>query len=313
MAVEVAALVVLMVAPGPARAARASAARLSPVAGGSPDGGPSQVGRHPEAPTTTAVPPAPSTTAPPTTTAPPAPPPSAPAPRIAPPPPLPAPPPPAQAPTRGILPPGNPAANIAPQPNFLAACSSSGDDNTPGCTNTTVAAIDNARRVEGLAGMALPGNWGALTPQEQLFVGTNLERTARGLPALSAMATVLDQAAASGAASGTDPSPPGGFPFEQWGGNWAGGVGNPLEAIYYWMYDDGPGSANADCTPGNSAGCWGHRDEMLLSLSCTPCVMGTGFADHAWQGQPSWAELLVGSSGSPALDFTWQQEAAYLS
>jgi hypothetical protein len=160
--------------------------------------------------------------------------------------------------------------------------------------------------------MSLPGNWGALTPQEQLYVGTNLERTVRGLAALSAMATVLDQSAAQGAATGNDPAPPGGFPFEQWGANWAGGMGNPLEAIYYWMYDDGPGSSNADCTPGHTSGCWGHRDELLLTLTCTPCVMGTGFAVHGWGGQPSWAELLVGTSGSPALDFTWQQESAYL-
>jgi hypothetical protein len=314
IAVEVAALVVLMVTPGPARHSAATTDRLAAVAGGGAGGGPSQVGRHPEAPTTTTTPPPPPTTTTPPTTVPVAPVTSTPAPRISTPPPAPpASPSPVQAPARGILPPDNPPANVAPQPNFLATCSASGDDNSAVCTNSTVAAIDNGRRMEGLPGMALPGNWSALTPGEQLYVGTNLERTVRGLPALSAMATVLDQAAAQGAASGNDPSPPGGFPYEQWGANWAGGVGNPLEAIYYWMYDDGPGSSNADCTPGNSAGCWGHRDEVLLSLTCTPCVMGTGFDGAGWGGQPSWAELLVGSSGSPALDFTWQQESAYLS
>ncbi len=202
---------------------------------------------------------------------------------------------------------------MAPSPNFLTACSATGYDDSSGCTSTTLAAIDNGRRAEGLGPMTLPGNWASLSPPEQLYVATNLERTVRGLPALSSMATALDQAATAGADSSEDPSPPGGFPFFQWGGNWAGGVGNPLEAVYYWMYDDGPGSTNADCTPDNSGGCWGHRDEVLLALSCGPCVMGTGYADHAWGGQPSWAELLVGSSGSPAADFTWQQEAPYLS
>jgi len=313
IAVEVAALAVLVVVPRPAGHSRTATARLDAVAGGRADGGPSNVGRQAVAPTSTTLPPPTTTTAPATTVAP-APAPTTPASRIAAPPPRPTPPPPAPpAPAHGILPPHNPPANIAAQPNFLSSCSSSGDDNTSGCIDATVAAIDNARRVEGLPGMSLPSNWSALTPQEQLYVGTNLERTVRGLPALSAMATLLDQASAQGAATGADPSPPGGFPYEQWGGNWAGGVGNPLEAIYYWMYNDGPGSANADCTPGNSSGCWGHRDEILLSLTCTPCVMGTGFDDHGWEGQPSWAELLVGSSGSPALDFTWQQESAYLS
>ena len=97
--------------------------------------------------------------------------------------------------------------------------------------------------------MVLPSNWRQLSPEEQIFVATNLERTARGLPPLTAMATSLDQAARQGAAQNTDPGPPGGFPYSQWTSNWAGAVGNPLEAIYFWMYDDGAGSANIDCAP----------------------------------------------------------------
>jgi hypothetical protein len=89
-------------------------------------------------------------------------------------------------------------------------------------------------------------------------------------------------------------------------------MGNPLEAVYYWMYDDGPGSSNADCSAGNPGGCWGHRDKILMSLSCSPCVMGTGFAVNGWQGQPSWAEILVGTTASPAVDFTWDEETPYL-
>ncbi len=255
----------------------------------------------PPPPPTTTVPPVPVTTAPPAHPAPKPPPPPAPPAHTA-----------AAAATHGILPPANPPVSIAPRPNFLTACSATTEDDSSGCVNTTLAAIDNGRGAEGLPGMALPSNWGALTPQQQLYVATNLERTVRGLPPLTAMATVLDQASLQGAASGSDPSPPGGFPFSRWGANWAGGVGNPLEAVYYWMYDDGPGSTNADCTPGNDTACWGHRDIILLSLACGPCVMGTGFAPHGWGGQPSWAELLVATSGSPAADFTWQQETPYL-
>jgi hypothetical protein len=201
---------------------------------------------------------------------------------------------------------------MAPQPDFLMACSSSGYDNSAGCVSATLAAIDNGRRAEALPGMSLPSNWSSLTAQQQLYVATNLERMVRGLPPLSSMATALDQAASVGAATGDDPAPPGGFPFLQWGANWAGGVSSPLEAIYYWMYDDGPGSSNADCTAGDGSGCWGHRDKILMSLSCTPCVMGTGFDPRGWGGQPSWAELLVGMSSSPAVDFTWEQESAYI-
>ena len=255
------------------------------------------------APTTTTAPPAPTTTAPP--------PPAAVAQQA--PPPRPSSPPPAPAPTRrGILPPNEPPANIPPSPNFLGSCSGTAYDDSSGCVSATLAAIANARSAEGVPAMTLPSNWAQLTPAEQLYVATNLERTDRGLAPLQAMATALDQAAAQGAAQDTDPSPPSGFPASEWGSNWAGAVGNPLEAIYFWMYDDGIGSSNIDCTSSNQSGCWGHRQNVLLGLSCQMCVMGTAVAPTAYQGDPSWAELLVDSSGQPAVDFTWAQEAPYL-
>ena len=212
----------------------------------------------------------------------------------------------------GNVPGGNPAVNVAPSPDFLQSCSGTSYDDSQGCLNATLAAIAHARAPEGLAGMALPTNWASLSPQQQIYVATNLERTARGLPPLSAMASALDGAAAAGAQSNSDPAPPPGFPFSSWGSNWAAAVGNPLEAIYFWMYDDGQGSSNIDCTPTNTSGCWGHRDNILMSLACGPCDMGTGYAPGAWQGKPGWTELLVGTSGAPALDYTWNQVLAFL-
>ena len=208
---------------------------------------------------------------------------------------------------QGILPPGNPAANIAPDPNFLNACSGRNYDDSSSCVNSTLQAIANGRQAEGLPGMVLPTNWTQLSPEQQLYVATNLERTVRGLAPLTAMATALDGSAAGGAAQSTDPSPPAGFSWSQWGSNWAGAVGNPLEAMYYWMYDDGMGSSNIDCTPSNQGGCWGHRDNVLLGLACQPCEMGTGFNATGYQGYPGWAELLVDTSGAPATEFSWSQ------
>jgi hypothetical protein len=213
---------------------------------------------------------------------------------------------------QGILPPGNPPANIAPSPNFLNSCSGRSYDDSGGCVNATLSAIANGRQAEGLPGMVLPTNWYSLSPQQQIFVTTNLERTVRGLAPLSAMASALDGAAAAGAAQSDDPSPPAGFPWSQWGSNWAGAVGNALEADYFWMYDDGLGSSNIDCTQGNQSGCWGHRDNILLGLACTPCEMGTGFNATGYQGYPGWSELLVDTSGSPATDFSWSQVTPYL-
>jgi hypothetical protein len=175
-----------------------------------------------------------------------------------------------------------------------------------------VEAIDNGRAHEGLPALSVPSNWYQLSVTEQLYVATNLERTVRGLAPLVAMASALDQAAAQGAAQNTDPAPPSGFPYSQWGSNWAGAVGNPLEAIYYWMYDDGLGSSNIDCTASDTSGCWGHRDNVLMHMTCQMCVMGTGYQPASWNGDPSLAELLVDSSGQPAVDFTWQEEQPYL-
>jgi len=206
--------------------------------------------------------------------------------------------------TRGILPPQNPATNIPPEPNFLNDCSGQQYDDSAGCVSATLAAIANGRAAEGLPAMTLPGNWGSLSPQEQLFVATNLERTVRGLPELPTMVSPLDQASTAGAASNVDPSPPSGFGFVRWGSNWAGAVGNPLEAIYFWMYDDGPGSSNIDCTAGNSSGCWGHRDNVLLPISGPYLQMGVGYVASAYQGTPSWTELLVQATGPSPVDFS---------
>ncbi len=213
---------------------------------------------------------------------------------------------------QGILPPGNPPANIAPNPNFLLVCSGAHYDDSSNCVNATLEAIANGREQEGLPGMVLPTDWTQLSPSQQLFVATNLERTVRGLPPLTAMANGLDSSAALGAQQSNDPTPPPGFPWSQWGSNWAGAMGSPLEAMYYWMYDDGLGSSNVDCTQSDLQGCWGHRSNVLFGLACQPCEMGTAFDGTGYQGYPSWAEILVDTSGSPAVDFSWSQVTPYL-
>ena len=159
--------------------------------------------------------------------------------------------------------------------------------------------------------MILPTNWNSLSPAEQLFTVTNLERTVRGLPPLSAMATALDVAAVQAASVSTDPAPPPGFPWTEWAGNSAITLGNPLEAIYEWMYDDGVGSPNADCSPSNTRACWGHYHNVLLPMACAPCVMGAAWGTST-RGATCMTELLVETQGSPALDFTWAQEQIYL-
>ena len=202
---------------------------------------------------------------------------------------------------------GDPPSNIYPDPPFFEDCSSSAYDNSNLCANQTVQAIDNARAQENVGPMTLPSDWYQLTPTEQLYVATNLERTARGLPALSAMSTQLDQAANDAASKAEDGYIPSGFTAGTWSSNWAGGAGNALEDVYFWMYYDGQGSNNVNCTSAGQSGCWIHRHNILIALQCQPCMMGTGYSPTGWQGGTSWVETLADTSGSPPVDFTWGQ------
>jgi hypothetical protein len=195
-----------------------------------------------------------------------------------------------------ILPPNVPPANIAPSPNFLNDCQYDQYDDSTECVRATLDAIDNARSREGMSPMELPSTWYAFTPDEQLFVATNLERTDRGLSPVINIDSRLNQFSVKSAEKDTEPSLPSSFPsYSDWGSNWAGGLGNPLEAVYYWMYDDGRGSLNLDCTATDTSGCWGHRNNVLINLSDGETAMGMAFDPTADQGEPSIVEILVGT------------------
>jgi hypothetical protein len=241
----------------------------------------------------------------------------------------------------------NPSANIALSPNFLApgrctfvngawscdnpcvvgtatALSWPGFSNGAACTNYILSAINNARAVEGIRPMVLPSNWYGLTTQQQLFVVTDLERSARGLPAYLGINAALSANAQRAAAAYTDPSIAAGFPIANdaqgspgMGGAWSGGF-NLLAADYIWMYADGWGgsastTSNIVCTSARAPGCWAHRGELLgsdpgynpgVGLGCTNCEVGTGFA--MVNGRASYTVLIEIPQGAlPPMSFTW--------
>jgi hypothetical protein len=200
----------------------------------------------------------------------------------------------------------DPAHDIVPSPDFLQWCPSRAYSDSLACVEAALAAIDHARAREGVAPMVLPNDWTQLTPQEQLFAVTNLERTARGLPPLTAMSTVLDSRASAGAADGTDPDPGTGLAITVWGSNWGDGVGSALEIDYEWMYDDGPGSPNVACPRAGMAGCWGHRRNILMALLCRECVMGAGFEESDPKGFSAWTVILAEADQTTSTDFTWE-------
>jgi hypothetical protein len=221
---------------------------------------------------------------------------------------------------RGILPPRNPAASLWPAPSFMSC--GQGDDGAQ-CNSVALAAIGHARQVlEKLGGISFSlAAYEKLTPDEQLFVGVDLERTARGLPPAVVLSRSLDAIAQSGARADQDPALtnvarllPGGGRVAYLGATWAGGWINPLGSDYGWMYDDGPGGTNLDCRAAGSALCWGHRDIILATFASPSCgggqaelAMGAGHVVQAGGWGESDTEILAGVCGPAPTDavFTW--------
>ena len=201
----------------------------------------------------------------------------------------------------------DPGTNLA-----LPSCSSyttSNYDDSQACVEVYLAAIDAARAAEGVGPMNLPANWFSLTPAEQTFDVTNLERVDRGLSPVEGLVASLDNDAQAGAQSNQDPAYGGSlgtYSFMATIWSWTeNGEANPLVSDFYWMYDDGPS--------------WVHRNG-ILDAACTDangsyCVAGTGAAftgDGSCTGACtglSTSELFISAAGTPPpLAFTWGQE-----
>ncbi len=199
----------------------------------------------------------------------------------------------------GSDPPGNYPLGAMP-----SACYSAPDGAT--CQNAAISYLDQARASLGQPAYALPANFTSLTPAERAFVLTDLDRTLYGLPAIPGLTDALDSNAAAGVAGDQDPIPTDPN-FTYFTSNWAGGYPNIEAAYEAWMYDDGPGSGNIDCTTSNPAGCWGHRHDVLWSFSGSgPLAMGAA-AGSDGSGQPGYAMLLgIGTSAyQPVYTYTW--------
>ena len=199
----------------------------------------------------------------------------------------------------GILPPANPASNIAP---------SSAD---------WLSSIDAARAEEGVGTMDISESALAALPlPEQVFAVVNFERVDRGLPPIYDMTAQLNSYAQAGANSLTEPPIPtsvtGGSPITFGGSVW-GGTSSALEADYYMMYDDGFGGSappNVACSPASPSWCWAHRDIILHEFG--GCPTGPPVLSMGAASSPSSIAALVVSSCAPPNDvtLTWGQVEA---
>ena len=217
-----------------------------------------------------------------------------------------------------ILPPANPQYSVGAGRYNPSGCSSV-TDYSAGCMRESLAMINTGRQGEGLGPLLLPANWQALTIAQQLFVLTELERRARGLPADSGLYAGLNADAVSGADAGHDPTGSG-------AALWAGGEPNSIAVMADWIYEDGLFSdgfaENLNCTVAAPAGCWQHRDILLhdgSSGACpTQCAVGAGYSPSGYGGavaagtsSDSYAEVFA-RSASGAETFSWASELTQL-
>jgi hypothetical protein len=198
-----------------------------------------------------------------------------------------------------IVPPQDPATNISPAPGYSGSCGSMAQPN-PYCP-TGLTTIFGDRQVEGVSPMSLPSTWNTLTPPEQLFVLTNLERVDRGLTPIEGLAAGLNADAQAGADSGSDPAFP---PYGSNGGSTEASTSSLGTAMAMWMYDDGPGGTNLDCPAAGASGCWAHRN-IILGQYAAPALMGVGYG-------PATTQLFVGGDTVDTPYFTWSQVTPYL-
>lgn len=206
------------------------------------------------------------------------------------------------------------AANI-PIGALPMACDSAPNGST--CTNAVVAALDGARADIGLGPYVVPANFATLSGAKQLFILSNLDRIAYGLPAITGIAPALGSADQSAMAGDADPDPTAllnGLANYSWTSNWAGNWANASYAYYEWMYDDGFGgteTSNIDCTSAADSGCWVHRRNVLAFADSGTLVLGATVGIDRL-GETSYATTLVWTPGAAwtSYSYTWAQAQA---
>lgn len=225
----------------------------------------------------------------------------------------------ARSPRAAILPPANPQYSLGVGRYNPSSCSAVTDFSGT-CLSDSLGMINAGRRQEGLGPLVLPANWQALTVAQQLYVLTELERSARGLSVDRGLVAALNGAAVSGADAGKDPSGSGIAAL------WAGGEPNSIVVVADWIYEDGrfaDGAAeNLNCTAATPSGCWQHRDILLhddgSGLCGTQCAVGAGYSPSGYSGaavtgsgSDSYAEVFGRETGGSET-FSWAGELSQL-
>jgi hypothetical protein len=195
----------------------------------------------------------------------------------------------------------NPSANIAENPSYPSICQTQPTGLT--CENDAITALNNGRAAMGLGPYNLPPGFTSLAPTAQLVVLSNLDRLAYGLTPITGQTAPLNQQAMTGVTNDTDPAgllgTIGNLFYQQWTANWAVGWSSSIYTYYEWMYDDGPGSGNIDCTALDTSGCWGHRADTLTNFP-GQVAMGVATGTSPNYHSTAFTEVYEGvTSGTP--------------
>jgi hypothetical protein len=182
------------------------------------------------------------------------------------------------------------------------------------CVDAGVYYLDKARAKVGLPAYRLPADFVSLSSAQQLFILTNLDRVQYGLPPMTGLTTQLNHdALVSGVRRARDPFPTDKAHLSAAAADWAGPFENAPMAYEAWVWDDGLGSNNIDCTAVHRSGCWGHRHAVLWKFgghSVLAMGAASGFDTSHHRG---YAMLLVGGASPgfrPRYSYTWKRAVA---
>lgn len=210
----------------------------------------------------------------------------------------------------------NPSTNLTD--SFAGTCYNDGYTSSS-CLGAGLAAIQAAQADEGVPALKLPSDFAGLSQPVQEFVLADAERVSRGLPAIAGLTQAANANALQGASTNSDPNGLGVRGAIGFASVWAEDYG-AVAATFDWMYNDGPGSNNLDCTATDSAGCWGHRDNILLNTRAGTWAAPAGYT---WVGGAACApisgisyfnsctlEWVLVPSSSVSYQYTWSQAVA---
>jgi hypothetical protein len=178
------------------------------------------------------------------------------------------------------------------------------------CIGASLDYLNQARASLGQPRYTVPADFANLRADEQVLILTNSDRTLYNLSPMTGVTAELDHDAAATLATDADPQPS--TPdWQEYTSNSSWGDDNVVLAYGGWMYDDGPGSNNVDCSPSTPSGCWIHRHDILWQFDPGRSAIGVATGTDS-KGNSSYTMLLmVGNSNyAPAYTYTWDEAMA---